>query len=137
MIDLLQIASNVVDNPTDNPLATGGFAVLVAAILQTLKNSEKFPWLSRATGRINFWVAIFAAGLATAGVHLKYDINSGGSLSLPSLTGLFQWAIQWATQQLVYKGAIVPAEALGEIRVMIERFATPPAESEGAAKAKK
>lgn len=118
----VQATATAIANPTDNVVATGGFALVCSVILQSLKNSNQFPWLSRETARINFWIGLLVAGLSTAGVHLRYDYHTGGVIELPSVTGLFQWVIQWAAQQGAYKGLIVPAETLGDIRSRMDDF---------------
>ncbi len=131
----IQTTQAAVAASSDNPAATVGLAVVVSAVFQLLKNSDKFPWLSRATGKINFWVGVFAAVASVAGIHATWDASSGGSISLPGLQAMWQAVVQWASQQIAYKGLIVPAETLGEIRTMLERYATPPPVSEGAQKA--
>jgi len=108
---------------------------VVTILMQAMKNSEWFPFISRATGKINFWVGIMAAIASTAGIHANYDMAVGGTITLPGLHVIWQSVVQWATQQAAYKGLVVPAETLGEIRTMLERVATPPPVSEGAAKA--
>lgn len=120
--------------PTDSVGATLGLSVVVAALLQAVKNSELFPWISRATGKLNFWIGIAAAVASTAGIHGHYDMSAGGSVTIPGLHVIFQSVVQWASQQAAYKGLIVPAETLGEIRAMLARALTPPPISEGAAK---
>lgn len=132
----VQTTQAAVAASSDNPIATAGLAVVVSAIFQALKNSQWFPWVSRVSGRVNFTVGIIAAIAATVGIHATWDAQAGGTITLPGLQGLWQVLVQWATQQTAYKGLIVPAETLGEIRTMLERYATPPPVSEGAAKAK-
>lgn len=122
-------------SPSDSVPATLGAGVVVAIMLQALKNASWFPWLSRNTATLNFWVGIVAAVASTAGVHVAYDASAGGTITLPGVNAIVQAVVQWATQQAAYKGLVVPAETLGEIRTMLERYATPPPVSEGAAKA--
>ena len=140
LLSLLQVAGQVtaqtVAAPTDNVVATGGVAIVVTMIFQLVKNSTMFPWVSRATGKLNFWVGIVAAVASTAGIHGHYDMQTGGMIALPGLHVIWQSIVQWATQQAAYKGLTVPAETLGEIRAMLEKVLTPPAVSEGAEKAK-
>ena len=130
-----QTVATTAAQPTDNVIATGGLAVVVTVILQAIKNSNWFPWISRATSKINFWVGIVAAIASTAGIHGHYDMATGGALAIPGLHVIWQSVVQWASQQAAYKGLVVPAETLGEIRGMLEKVMTPPAVSEGAAKA--
>lgn len=121
--------------PTDNPYASLGLAAILPFVLQAAKNATWFPYISRASGKLNFCLGLILAALATAGVHLTYDPLLGGTITLPSLHALWQTIVQWGAQQAAYKGLVVPAETLGEIRGMLERTLTPPPISEGAAKA--
>lgn len=141
---LLQAASQagaqavevVASAPTDSVGATLGLSVVVTMVFQAIKNSRAFPFISRSTGKLNFWIGIIAAILSTAGIHGHYDVTTGGSIAIPGLHVIFQSIVQWAAQQATYKGLTVPAETLGEIRTMLERLLSPPPVSEGAAKAK-
>ena len=128
-------AKQAASGASDNPTATLGLAVVIPFMLQAMKNATWFPWLNRQTSQINFIVGILAAGGATFGIHATWDMNTGGTITLPSLLGFWQAFVQWAAQQTAYKGLVVPAETLGEIRTMLERILTPPPVSEGAAKA--
>lgn len=128
-------AATLASSATDSVGATLGLGVVVSVLLQAVKNSNWFPWITRRTSQINFWVGVVAAAATTLGIHASYDAATGGTVTLPSLHVLWQGVVQWSTQQAAYKGLVVPAEVLGEIRTLIERFATPPPVSEGAAKA--
>lgn len=128
-------AAQAASGATDNPSATIGLAIVIPVLLQALKNASWFPVLTRQTSRINFAVGVFAAAAATFGIHATWDMNTGGTITLPGLHGLWQGVIQWAGQQAAYKSLVVPSETLGEIRGMLERAMTPPPISEGAAKA--
>lgn len=128
-------AAQAASGASDNPTATLGLAVVIPFLLQAMKNSTWFPWVSRQTSRINFVVGVIAASAATFGIHATWDASTGGSITLPSLMGLWQAFVQWTAQQTAYKGLVVPAETLGEIRTLLERVLSPPPVSEGAAKA--
>jgi hypothetical protein len=101
---------------TDNPSATLGLAVVVPFLLQALKNSPMFPLLTRNSARINFTVGVVCAFASVVGIHATYDISTGGTITLPPLHTVWQAFIQWAGQQVTYKGLVVPAETLGDIR---------------------
>ena len=105
-----------VASATDNPSATLGLAVVVPFLLQALKNSPMFPLLSKNSSRINFVVGLACAFASVVGIHASYDITTGGTITLPPLHTLWQAFIQWAGQQVAYKGLVVPAETLGDIR---------------------
>ncbi len=130
-------AAQVASGATDNPSATVALAVVVPFLLQALKNASWFPVLTRETGKINFAVGVLAAAAATFGIHATWDATAGGTITLPGLHGIWQGLVQLAGQQVTYKGLVVPAETLGEIRAMLARALTPPPISEGAAKAER
>ena len=100
----------------------------VATLLQLLKNSPLIPWINRDTGRVNALIGIVAAGLTTIGLSYSYtfDAETGrctlgfvGSMG-GIVDGLAHWFGQWLAQQAYYKGFIVPAEALGEMRAVMK-----------------
>lgn len=118
----------------DNPVATGGAAVIAVAMIQALKNCDRpwAKWISRETATLNLWLGIGVAFATSIGIHV---VHEAGNWTISFSTHeVWQALIQWATQQITYKGFVVPAEALGEIRTLLERGFTPPPESEGAAK---
>ena len=120
---------------TDNPSATLTLAVIVPFIVQGFKNASWFPWVTRNTGRINFAIGVIAALATTLGIHATWDPIVGGSITgIPGIHGIWQAFVQWAGQQVAYKGLVVPAETLGDIRTLLERLLAPPPESSGAAK---
>lgn len=115
----------------DNPIATGGGAVFSAIAIQALKNSEWATWFNRNTGRANLALSILVAFATSIGIHFAWDATNGALL----ITGLtaagithaaWQAAIQWVTQFAAYKHIVVPAEALGEIRAILQRSLPPP-----------
>lgn len=103
----------------DNLAATGTTAVAVTMLLQALKNSPLFPWITRETQRLNFAVGVLVAGLSAAGIHFAWDPHSGSALITINTHLLWAWFLQWAGQQTAYKGLVVPAETLGEIRAIL------------------
>src|SRR6185436_3751527 len=129
------VTDAVTGAPTDSVGATLGLSVVVTMVFQMVKNSKVFPYVSRATGKLNFWIGIVAAVASTAGIHGSYDLATAGTIALPGLHVIWHSVVQGAAQQETYKGLTVPAETLGEIRAMLEKVMTPPPVSEGAAKA--
>lgn len=117
-----QTIAQATTSATDNPTATLGLAIAVPFILQTLKNSSWFPFLTRETNRINFLVGAICALASVVGIHASYDVATGGTITLPPLHTLWQAFIQWAGQQMTYKGFVVPAETLGDIRELLHRM---------------
>ncbi len=123
-------------------VAAGGSAIVVSTLLQALKNSALFPWLSRHTGKLNLLVSLMAAAVTAIGISYSFDFNpdSGafafgfkGTL-MDVMHGVLHFVAQWCSQQAFYKGFIVPAEIQGEMRTMLARALTPPPVSEGDAK---
>ena len=127
---LLQTAAQVTvtglragaDAATDNPSATLGLAVVVPFIFQALKNSPMCPFLTRQTSRVNFLIGIVTAFASVVGIHATYDVGTGGTITLPPLHTFWQAFLQWAGQQVTYKGLVVPAETLGDIRALLREM---------------
>lgn len=83
-------------------------AIVASMLLDYLKHSGWFPWLSPdSVKRLKVICGASAAALATAGivVTFDYDIASGGgaSLTLPPVHVLWDFAKQWALQEFVYR----------------------------------
>lgn len=103
-------------------------AATISTLLQLAKNSTFIPWLNRDTGRLNAIVSIALAGLTALGLSYtaSFDQETGGfTVGLTGsvggvVDGLAHWAGQWTAQHAVYKGLIVPAEILGEIRAILK-----------------
>lgn len=125
----------------DNPVGIGGSAVLSTLIIQWIKNSGWATWFTRETARANLALSIFAAGLATAGVHFTFDATSD-TIAIIGVAaffqhGIWQWFVQWVAQHAAYKGLVVGPEILGEIRTLLARMADGGPVSEGDAKVMK
>ena len=126
-------------------VASGGTAVIVSVLFQIVKNSTWFPWLTRETGKLNAAIGVLIALVSALGIVWSFDFNPNSY----DFTGQFHgnlldvWHaiehsfVQWVMQHTFYKTALVPAEALGEIRGLLARGFTPPPISDGAAKAEK
>lgn len=123
----------------DSLIPAAGAAIIVSTILQYLKNSPSIPLVSRDTGRLNAALSMIAAGFVALGLSYNYTFDaSTGAFTLGFsgtvgglINGLGHWAGQWTLQHAAYKGLIVPAEVLGEIRAMLAKAAdgvpvTPP-----------
>ena len=104
-------------------------AATVATLLQLVKNSPLVPWLSRETGRLNAVLSIGLAGLTALGLSYtagfdqetgKFTIGFTGTIG-GVVDGLAHWVGQWTAQHAIYKGLIVPAEILGEIRAVLKQ----------------
>lgn len=123
----------------DNLLPAAGAAIIVSTILQFVKNSPLFPLINRESGKLNTVLSMLAAGVVALGLSYNYTFDAAtGAFTLGFsgsvggvVNGLAHWAGQWTLQHASYKGLIVPAEILGEIRVMLAKSAagepvTPP-----------
>lgn len=119
----------------DNIYVTSGTtALVVSVLLQLVKNSPYVPGINRQTGKLNAAVSAVAALLSALGISYSFDFDpdtgrfaAGFSGSLADmLHGIGHWIVQWSEQHILYKGLIVPAEVLGEIRGLLrERFGKP------------
>lgn len=115
----------------DNPVATGSTALISTLLIQALKNSGWATWFNRNTSRANFLLSLLISFVAAIGVHYTWDAHTG-TLMITGLTlagishGAWEWFMQWAAQHASYKGFVVPAETLGEIRALLQRALQPP-----------
>ena len=107
-------------------VASPTVALLVTVVLQTLKNSARFPWISRETGKLNAVLGAASAFISSLGIAMTFDWDAETGRFAAGFTGnawdiahvLLHAPIQWAEQQLFYKGYVV-AEILGEIRAIL------------------
>jgi hypothetical protein len=107
-------------------VASGATAIVTATLMQVFKNSALVPWISRDTGKLNAIISIAVAGLATIGISYSFDYDQAtGAFAIgfsgttaDVLHGVGHWVAQWCSQHAVYKGFIVPAEILGEMRAI-------------------
>ena len=79
-------------------------AVLLAYLLQWVKASNWFPWISEHTKMLNRAITGALSLVAAVGIHYTFDSASGvltiGGLHASSVGhGLLEWAKQWAFQQ--------------------------------------
>jgi len=122
----------------DNPAATGGTALIASLAIQYLKNSGWATWFTRETNRANLALSVLVAFCTSIGIHFTWDAATDTFAIIGVMAalkhGLWEWFLQWVTQHAAYKGFIVPAETLGEIRALLAR-ALPPPVTEGAQKA--
>jgi hypothetical protein len=117
----------------DNPVATGGSAMLAALFIQWLKNSGWASWFTRDTDKANLALSLVIALATSMGIHLSFDQSTGNGVIAFSTHQLYGAFVQWATQHGSYKLLIAVPESLGEIRALLQRSLPPPI-SEGAAK---
>ena len=115
-------------------IASGTLALVVSVAMQMAKNSPWFPWLSRNSGKVNAYVSAGVAVLSSLGIAFSFDFNDvtgdgTGTFSFNLYTMIHMAGhslVQFAAQHTAYKGLIVPAEQLGEIRMLLQRLLQPP-----------
>ena len=98
-----------------------GVSVFLVYLIQWLKNSPWFPWISARTDAINRTVAIVVAFLTSVGfqIHMTGDWTSGGTLviQIPALTAVFSVFLhsfaQVGMQETFYKMAVKPPQSAG------------------------
>lgn len=86
-------------------------AYLVAEVLQLLKESSWFPWLTAETAKANRIAGIVIAAVSAVGVHMTFSPDSGtlvvsGLTASGILTMGGDWLKQWAMQQFAFRSAI-------------------------------
>lgn len=118
----------------DNPVATGGTALIATLAIQFLKNSGWATWFNRETDRANLALSIVVAAATAMGLHVTINWASGDGALHFNLHQVWDGVIQWAAQHGWYKTTVVPAETLGEIRALLQRILEPPPVSDAAAK---
>jgi hypothetical protein len=103
--------------PTDTSvfLSTAGSAVGMSFLIEALKGSNWFPWLTMETKNLNRIVGIITAGLITVGIHFTWTESTGDtagilSIAIPTIPtfahGVWTWFTTWAFQQYAYRVAV-------------------------------
>jgi hypothetical protein len=88
-------------------------AVISTYVLQWLKQSKLFPWLTVETQTLNRWAGIAIAFLSSVGVLVTFD-HAAGVLTISGLTAanLLHVAAritqQWVMQQVAYRTVVAP-----------------------------
>lgn len=93
-----------------NDISTQLVASSIAVwVIQIIKKSKYFPWITAQTGRLNRVVAVVVSGLTAVGIHVTFD-HSSGVLTISGLTaagivvGFGTWLKSFVMQELVYQG---------------------------------
>jgi len=98
-------------------------AILVSFVMQWLKKSRFFPWLTVETETLNYWVSAIIAFLTGVGIFVTW---SQGTLTISGLTSvniyhaLVRGVEQWAFQTTAYRALIAPPPA-GYLQGMLDR----------------
>lgn len=86
-------------------------SAVVIYVIQALKRSSWFPWVTTETKRLNRWLAVLGSAASAAGIHLAYD-GTLGTILITGVTtsgiahGLWHWFQQYALTQLAYDATI-------------------------------
>ncbi len=94
-------------------LSTGGLAIGTVYLIELAKRSKLFPFLTADTETANRIVGVLAALIGAMGIHYEWDAASRVlAFTIPTasaaLHGGWQFFIQWAIQQYVYKTGVSP-----------------------------
>lgn len=109
-------------------VASPTVALLTSVLLQVLKNTKIFPWIDRDTGKLNALISGLVAFISSLGIAMSFDWEPESGRFAAGFTGniwdilhvLWHFPVQWAQQHAFYKGLLVPAEVLGEIRAILK-----------------
>lgn len=97
-------------------------AAVVVYVLQLIKRSTWFPWLTIETKKANRIVAALGAAASALGVHFAFDMQAG-SLLITGLTvtgvlhGGWHWLNAMAIQQTLYDGVVAKGELIEGFQV--------------------
>lgn len=102
---------------TDQLLSQLTASALVVYTLQALKKAAWMPWLTDRTHTLNRLVSALGAALTAVGIHLSFDSTTGTfmatGLTLTALGhGLWEWINQFALNQLLFDGVIMPKKEI-------------------------
>jgi hypothetical protein len=106
-------------DPTTNAFATQvTVSGIIVALMQWLKNSKWFPWLTAESSKVNSFVAAAAAAAGAIGVHLAwnhgaipgtYMIEVSGLTLMGVLGGIWAWLKMFVYQQIIFRATVKPA----------------------------
>jgi hypothetical protein len=102
-----------------------GVSVAVVYLIQLLKNSSWFPWISRHTDKLNSWISVVAAFTTSVGFQFAFtgSAATGGTLiiQVPALTVVLSVLLhslgQVGIQESFYRTAVKspPVTLVGEL----------------------
>lgn len=106
-----------------SPLA----AIASSVILQLLKRSDRFAWLSSQTGKANAWMSGMFAFLTAIGLVFSFDFDKETGAIAAGVHGnvwdilhvVMHTPIQFLQQHAFYQAALKPADELAAIRVLL------------------
>lgn len=98
-------------------------ALALIVIIQWLKKTPYFPWLSQQSAKANRLAAIVGSGLSSLGIHKVWNATdhslliTGLSLTVV-LPALYHWAIQFLYTHAGYKAISAFEDALTLLRTL-------------------
>lgn len=97
----------------DQLFNTVGAAAALSFLLQLLKQSPWFPWITTESEKLNRTLAIVGSGLATLGIHIACSQTDHActltwASGMAVLSGLWHWAVQFAVTHGWYKAVNKP-----------------------------
>lgn len=106
--------------PAQEVHTTSTFAAsaVVVWLLQIIKKSEKIPWITKETAKINRIVAVLLSGVAALGVTWTFTPTANGghlfSAAIPSTVTLLSsgwlWLKSFAIQEWIYRSSVNSAD---------------------------
>lgn len=110
----------------DSLATTGVFGIICAYLIELVKGSKLFPFITAESKTLNRWFGILVACGVSLGISAHYD-GAQGSL----LIGGLHWGDiahngmhalgQWAIQQYAYDSAIAPQTARQALAAALEK----------------
>lgn len=106
-------------DPTVTPVATQvTISAIVVALLQWLKQSPWFPWLTTESEKLNRVIAAMLAAFTAIGIHIAwnhgaapgtYMVEVSGLTLMGVLSGMWAWAKSFVFQQIIFRATVKPA----------------------------
>jgi hypothetical protein len=98
-------------------------AAIISFVLNWLKKSSWFPWITAETTKLNRFMAILLSGLASVGIHFQWS-SANHSLLITGLSLgtilLFLW--HWFVQFVYTHGWFKATSASGEIAALLKQI---------------
>ncbi len=100
-------------------------SAVIAYLIEAVKKSKYFPWISQETGKLNNFVSAVLSLFASWGVHASYD-TSAHSLLITNLCfmcvirGIWDWIKQYILTKVIYQSVISKANPVPVVPVAPE-----------------
>lgn len=106
--------------PAQEVHTTSTFAAsaVVVWLLQIIKKSQKVPWITKDTAKINRLVAVLLSGVAALGVTWVFVPSTNGAhtltITIPSIaviaSSAWIWLKSFAIQEWIYRSSVNSAD---------------------------